>query len=171
MTVSSEIEYARRPSWARRRMIAPLALQLTQGLTPKRLALALAVGGVIAVNPFLGSTTVGCLAAGALLQLNHPALQVANLVGAPFQLALVVPWIRAGEWLYQADPISISPTQIVAEFSAGPWQFLRHFGLTGLHAASAWLIAAPFLGVALYLVLHPALRVLSRKLTRPAPTR
>ncbi len=152
-------------SWWKRRVVSPIARQLTQGATPSRLALALAVGGVIAVNPFLGTTTIACVAAGVLLRLNQPVLQVANVLGVPFQLALIVPWVRGGEWLYRAEPMPIAPALIVEEFRTDPWQFLQHFGLTGLHAATAWLIAAPLLGFTLYLALVPPLRALGRKFT------
>jgi hypothetical protein len=102
------------------------------------------------------------------LRLNQPVLQIANVVGAPFQLALLVPWVRAGEWLYRAEPMPIAPAQVVKEFSDGPWRFLQHFGLTGLHAASAWLLAAPVLGFALYFVVQPPLRSLGRRFS-PTP--
>ena len=120
------------PNWWQYRIVAPIARQLTQGITPARLALALAVGGVIAVNPFLGTTTLGCLAAGALLGLNQPVLQIANLLGAPLQIALIVPWVRTGEWLYGAAPMPVNPSLLLGEFSAGPWRFLEHFGLKSL---------------------------------------
>lgn len=151
-------------SWWRRRIVAPLAGQLTQGLAPGRLALALAIGGVLAVNPFLGTTTLGCLALGALLRLNQPALQIANLIAVPFQLVLIVPWVRAGEWLYGAAPMPVNPAVLVAEFAAGPGRFVERFGLTGLHAASAWLLAAPLLGAVFFFALRPALRALERRL-------
>ncbi len=141
-------------------------LQLMQGATPSRLALALAVGCVISINPFLGTTTVGCLAAGILLRLNQPVLQVTNILGAPVQLGLIVPWVRAGEWIYGAEQMPISPARIVDEFRDAPWQFLQRFGLTALHATTAWLIAAPLVGFMLYFSLHPALRALNRKLAR-----
>lgn len=150
-------------SWWKRRIVSPIGQQLTQGATPAGLALALAVGGVIAVNPFLGTTTAGCIAAGVLFRLNQPALQVANVLGAPFQLALILPWVRAGEWLYRAEPMPVSPTLLAEQFKAGPWQFLQHFAMTGLHAATAWLLAAAPLGFALYFVLHPPLRALSQR--------
>jgi uncharacterized protein (DUF2062 family) len=155
-------------SWWQRRIVAPIARQLTQGITPARLALALAVGGVIAVNPFLGTTTLSCLAVGFLLRLNQPALQIANLLGVPFQLALIVPWVRAGEWLYGTAPMPVNPALLVGEFSAGPWRFLERFGLTGLHAASAWLLGAPVLASAFFFALYPPLRALGRRL-RPTP--
>ena len=168
--MSSENQTIPAASWWKRRVVSPIGRQLTQGASPSRLALALAVGGVIAVNPFLGTTTAGCVAAGVLLRLNQPVLQIANVLGAPFQLALIVPWVRGGEWLYRADPMPISPTQIMEEFHAGPLQFFQHFGLTALHAVTAWLLAAPLLGFVLYLALQPPLRVLGRRF-RPKPVR
>ncbi len=152
--------------WWRRRVVDPLARQLTQGLSPERLALALAIGGVIAVNPFLGTTTLGCLAAGVALRLNQPALQIANLLAVPFQLALIIPWVRVGEWLYGATPMPLNPTLLAEQFAAVPLGFLERFGWTGLHAASAWLLATPLLGAGLYFTLRPALRALSNQLAR-----
>ena len=159
-----------RPGYWRRRIVAPIARQLTQGATPQKLALALAVGSVIAINPFLGTTTVGCLAAGVLLRLNQPVLQIANLFGAPLQLALIVPWVRGGEWLYGAAPMPINPAVLVGEFTAGPWRFLQRFGLAGLHAGSAWLLVAPLLGVLFYLGLRPPLCALARRLNAGSPS-
>ena len=165
-SVASETGSTAQPSWWSRRIVDPLARQLTQGLSPERLALALAIGGVIALNPFLGTTTLGCLAAGVVLRLNQPALQIANLLGAPFQLALVVPWVRAGEWLHGAAPLPLNPALLVEEFAASPVRFLERFGTSGLHAASAWLLAAPLLGAALYCSLRPLLRALGHQLAR-----
>jgi hypothetical protein len=166
--VPNEVQATPAPSWWKRRVVAPITRQLTQGTTPSQLALALAVGGVIAINPFLGTTTGGCVAAGFLFRLNQPVLQIANVLGAPFQLALIVPWVRAGEWLYRAEPMPIAPTLVAKEFGEGPWKFLQHFGLTGLHAASAWLLAAPLLGFALHTALQPPLRALGRRFS-PTP--
>jgi len=153
-------------SWWNRRLVSPIKAQLTQGVTPSRLALALAVGAVIAVNPFLGTTTLGCVAAGAVLRLNQPVLQLANVLGAPFQLALILPWVRGGEWLYSAEPMPVSPARLVEEFQAGPGLFLERFGMTGLHALSAWLLVAPVLGCVLYLVLQAPLRAFDRRLSK-----
>ena len=147
----------------RRRLLDPLVQQLTQGTTPSKLALALAVGVVICVNPFLGTTTGACLAAGALLRLNQPILQIANVLTAPLQLLLIVPWVRIGERLYGAPPIPINPTVLLQQFRAGPGPFLQRFGLAGVHAATAWILAAPFLGAALYFSLRPLLTALGQR--------
>lgn len=142
-------------SFLRRRILAPVVQQLTQGVTPRKLAAALAVGVVIAVNPFLGTVTVGCVAAGIAFRLNQPMLQLANLLATPAQLLLLVPWVRIGEWMWEAPPMPLDPAQIVAEFSAGPIDFLSRFGRTGVHAASAWLFASPILAALFYALALP----------------
>lgn len=142
-------------SFFHRRLLAPVVQQLTQGVTPRKLAAALAVGCVIAINPFLGTVTIGCLVAGIAFRLNQPVLQIANLLATPAQLLLLLPWVRLGEWMWDAPPVPLNPSQIVAEFSAGPWEFLTRFGRTGVHAASAWLFAAPFLAALVYAIALP----------------
>ena len=57
----------------RARLLDPLARQLTQGVSPARLALALALGIVLGTLPVLGATTVLCALAGVTLRLNQPA--------------------------------------------------------------------------------------------------
>ena len=60
----------------------------------------------------------------------------------------------------------VTPSGLLEEFRASPLEFLQHFGMTGVHAASAWLLAAPLLGLALYLVLLPVLKLLAGRLRR-----
>ena len=52
------------PSFWQRRLIKPLRAQLTQGVTPDRLALTLAVGTTCSLLPFLGFTTLLNLGVG-----------------------------------------------------------------------------------------------------------
>jgi uncharacterized protein (DUF2062 family) len=49
-----------------RRIVAPILALLTQGITPEKIALSLALGIVLGVFPVLGSTTVLCAAAALL---------------------------------------------------------------------------------------------------------
>ena len=161
----TENSTAPKPSWWQRRVVSLIVRQLSQGVTPSRLALAIAIGGAISVNPFLGTTTLGCLAAGMVFRLNQPVLQIANILAAPLQLALIIPWVRAGEWMYRASPIPIAPSKLAGEFSADPWLFIQRFGLSGLYAATVWLLVAPFLGAAIYFAIHPVLRALARRLS------
>ena len=63
---------------------------LKQGLTPRDLALTIALGSVIGVFPVLGMTTILCTLAAVTLRLNLPALQSINWAVAPLQLLLLI---------------------------------------------------------------------------------
>lgn len=163
MTASAATAAAPRPSFWQRRLIAPLRAQLTQGVTPDRLALTLAVGTACSLLPFLGFTALCNLAVGLALRLNQPILQILNQLLGPLQLALILVYVRAGEWIWRANPVPLSIPTLVAAFRADPWGFLERFGWTGVHAATAWLLSVPFIVAALYYPLRPALRRLARR--------
>jgi uncharacterized protein (DUF2062 family) len=74
-------------------------LWLSQGISPRRLALTLALGFAVGCIPLLGIPTVLCTALALALRLNIPAIQAANCVSTPLQLALIVPFVRLGRWL------------------------------------------------------------------------
>lgn len=152
-----------RPSFWQRRLVAPLRTQLTQGVTPDRLALTFAVGTACSLLPFFGLTTLFNLVVGLRLRLNQPILQAVNYLLSPVQLALILVYVRAGEWIWRADPVPLSIPTLVAAFRADPWAFLEGFGLTGVHAATAWLLSVPVIVAALYYPLRPALRRFAKK--------
>jgi uncharacterized protein (DUF2062 family) len=53
-----------RSSFWQRRIVAPIKAQLTQGVTPDRLALTLGVGTACSLFPFLGFTSTSASACG-----------------------------------------------------------------------------------------------------------
>jgi uncharacterized protein (DUF2062 family) len=73
-----------------------VALWLRQGISPRRLALTLALGFAIGCLPVVGVTTAVCLLVATCLRLNLPAIQAANWVAMPLQVALIVPFVRLG---------------------------------------------------------------------------
>jgi len=149
------------PSFWQRRLLGPLRAQLTRGVTPDRLALTLAVGTACSLLPFLGFTWLMNLAVGLALRLNQPILQTLNQLLGPLQILLILVYVRAGEALWRAAPVSLSIPTLVDAFRADPAAFLVRFGWTGVHAASAWLLTAPVLVAAVYFPLRPLLRKFS----------
>ena len=145
------------PSFWQRRLIAPLRAQLTQGVTPDRLALTLAVGTACSLLPFLGFTALLNLGVGLVLRLNQPILQTLNQLLGPVQLVLILVYVRAGEFIWRAAPVPLSIPTLVSAFREDPWAFLQRFGLTGIHAATAWLLSVPLIVAVLYFPLRPAL--------------
>jgi uncharacterized protein (DUF2062 family) len=77
-----------------------VATWLRQGISPQRLALTLALGFAIGCFPIVGVTTAICLVVATSLRLNLPAIQAANWVAMPFQVALIVPFVRLGGRLF-----------------------------------------------------------------------
>ena len=146
--------------WLSGKVRDPLARELRQGATPEGLAASVATGTAIGVLPLLGSTTVLCALAGKVLRLNHVALQLTNYLLYPAQLALLVPFVRLGEWLFGAEPMPLDPSTVLTEFAAGPGAFLAKFAWAGVHGVTAWALTAPACGW----ILHRALRPVFRKM-------
>lgn len=149
----------------RHRLFAPLRTQLTQGVSPEKLAATIGLGTACSLLPFLGFTSLLNAVVGLALRLNQPILQLLNQVLGPLQLLLIIPYVRAGEWLWgaSADPLTVDA--IVRTFrEASLADFFAQFGRAGLHALTAWLLTAPLLAAAGYAIARPALR---RLLARP----
>ena len=87
-------------------------LCLAQGISPRRLALTLALGFAIGCIPVIGVPTVLCASIALALRLNQPAIQAANYAAMPLQLALIVPFMRLGSWLIPSRPSAFTlPTR------------------------------------------------------------
>ncbi len=140
----------------RRRLLEPLRRQLLQGVTPRKLAVTLAVGSVCSLFPFLGFTSLLNLGVGVVLRLNQPLLQGWNQLLGPLQLLLILPYVRAGELIWGAPAGAFTVTTMLEVFARASWsEFLTRFGWAGVHALTAWLVTAPLLAAALYLPLVP----------------
>jgi uncharacterized protein (DUF2062 family) len=149
----------------RTRIIIPIRAQLTQGVSPSRLALALALGVVVGVMPLLGVTTVLCAVLALRLRLNQPAIQAANYAAYPLQLLLFIPAFQAGAWLFGRPPIPFGLAQLQSELRVDALGTIGRYFADNLRALAAWGLLAPLVGGLLYLLLR---WILSRRL-RPSP--
>jgi uncharacterized protein (DUF2062 family) len=141
----------------RRKLVDPLVRQLTQGVSPERLALALALGVVLGTFPVLGATTFLCALAGVALRLNQPAIQVANYAAYPLQLALFVPFFRAGAWLFGAPPAAFTLSDVRAALARDALGTIASYAGANLRAVVVWAIGAPLVALALRYALRPLL--------------
>jgi len=161
VTNPAPAESGPRPSFWQRRLVAPLRAQLTQGVTHDQLALTLAVGTACSLFPFLGTTTLLNLGVGLALRLNQPILQTINYLLTAAQLALILVYVRIGEFLWRAAPVPLSVTQLLADFRTSPKLFFQRFGWTGVHSFTAWMLTAPLLIAVIYFATRPLLRRLA----------
>jgi hypothetical protein len=151
-----------------RRLVQPVVALLTQGITAEKIALSLAFGISLGIFPVLGSTSLLCAIVAVIFRLNLPAIQLVNWFVYPLQLMLFVPFIRAGEFLFRARPLSLSLAQMVAMAHADLLHAISSLWLVTLEAVSAWLLVGPLLTFLLYVCLSPAVRRLAPSVqTRP----
>jgi uncharacterized protein (DUF2062 family) len=115
-------------------------LWLGQGISPRRLALTLALGFAIGCIPVVGIPTLLCATVALALRLNLPAIQAANYVAMPLQLTLIVPFMRLGRWLVSTD--SGRPAVPHAWFHLSALDIASGMGRLAGQALLAWLLVA-----------------------------
>lgn len=141
----------------------PIVRLLKQGWTPKKIALSLALGAVFGIFPVIGATTLLCTAAALVFRLNLPAIQIANYLAGPLQLALLIPFYRAGETLFNRARLPISVDGVIAMIQRDVWGAIVLLWDTTLCAIVVWAAVAPVTTFLLYLFLKPAIQRLPFK--------
>ena len=144
------------------RVVAVIVAQLTQGFTPQKIALTIALGLNLGVFPILGCTTLLCALAAFCLKLNQPVIQLVNWLVYPLQFMLLLGFVRIGEWLMRAPPVPFSIPELLRKFQESPGKFMQEFGMTGVHGIVAWFVIAPFAIALIYFLLLPPLKKLSQ---------
>jgi uncharacterized protein (DUF2062 family) len=138
------------------------AAWLLEGVSPQRLALTLALGFVLGCIPLVGLPTGICVVLALVFRLNLPAIQAANYLAMPFQLALLMPLMRLGAKLVPATNAALD----VSALAQSPVQMLLHssgtvaaqLGVMAGQALLAWLLLAIPVVAVLTLTLTGVLR-------------
>ncbi len=147
-------------AWLRRRLVDPIVALLRQGLAPEKLALCLALGFAIGVCPLVGTSTILCTLVALALRLNLPAIQLVNYAVYPLQLALVLPFLRLGEWLFSAPRLPLSGSEILDLARRDPMLATATLGSAAWHAVVAWAALA----AAGVVIAYPPLVVAMRRI-------
>lgn len=132
------------------------ALWLSQGVSPRRLALTLALGLAIGCIPVFGISTLVCVALAFGLRLNLPAIQAANYAVMPLQLLLIVPFVRLGGWLFISGQMQAVRASALAH--ASPLTVIQGFAGLAVQALLAWLVLAVPTVILLTAAFTPLLR-------------
>ena len=149
-------------AFLRHRIGKPLLALLRQGVTPEKIALGLALGIVIGTTPLIGSTTILCIVAAALLRLNPAAIQLVNYLMFPVQLMLLIPFFRAGEWLFGSahNPITLDQVRQLVQMNI--WKAIATLWTSTIHALAVWAIVGSMALCPLYWLLLLPIRKLAR---------
>lgn len=126
------------------------------------LARTFALGTVLSLFPFLGTTSLLVLFVGWWRRMNQPILQTLNQLLGPVQLAMILVYVRIGEWIWQDGEHRFSVGEMIQVFRDVSFvEFLQQFGWAGLHAFTAWALTAPLLFVVVYFAVRPAMMKLA----------
>ncbi len=158
-------EPVQRESLWRRWVVKPIVTQLSQGLEPRKIALAIAFGVTLGLFPLLGLPTLVSLAVGIPLKLNQPVLQAFRELTFPLQLSTILLFIRGGEWMFGVPHTALSITGMTSQFFVSPAKFMGDFGMLGLYAVIVWALIAPVLLAAIYFPVLPLIQRLSQRLS------
>ncbi len=165
MAENSPIAQSRRTFW-QHRLLDPVVAQLTQGITPEKIALTIAVGSALALFPLVGVTTILCFLAGIALGLNQPIIQVVNYLCTPLHFTAMYYCWQWGDRLFGI----IHPKMRMRESAQIMWRLLwddpgllmHRFGTTILHAIIVWAVAAPLWIALIYYTARTTLREVAR---------
>ena len=149
------------PSWLRRHLLDPFLDLLKAGLSPGQLALTVGLGVAFGVVPLFGITTVLSAATALRLRLNVAAMQLVAHLMSVVQLALLVPFLRAGAGLMghgaQVDGLTLAGIRhLIARQGWGP--VVRLLWRAEVGALLIWAVAAVPLVAALYFGLRAVFR-------------
>ena len=145
-----------------KRLGALLTTQLRQGLQPRQITLALAVGATIGVLPVIWGTSVICCLLAYGLRLNQAIVQLANYLVFPLQILLFIPYLQGGEKLFSTDLLPTNPESFLEQIQTSPWEFIQQFWQINLQAAAVWLITTPLLFLSLFFLSFVLVSRLSR---------
>lgn len=151
----------RRTLW-QRRVRDPLVQQLTQGITPEKIALTIAVGSAFALFPVLGTTSLLCFVVALVLRLNQPLIQLINQACWPIHIPVIYGCVKLGNRLFSVPSHGFSIRNMQHELWHEPARFLHDFGLTAYHASVAWALLMPLYVAIVYYSALPIMRSVAR---------
>ena len=136
---------------------------LQEGISPEKMALALAVGISVGIMPLLGATTLLCTLIAFRFKLNMAFLQLVNYIVYPIQLLLYIPFLRLGAGFFSTEKFNYSLEDITNMLSNDLMETIGKFFIVNLCGLLLWLIVAPVLFALSYLIGRAVFKSLAKQ--------
>jgi uncharacterized protein (DUF2062 family) len=153
----------------RRRVVDPVLGLLRQGLSPRDLALCLALGAGVGMFPVLGVSTPALTLIALWQRLNLAAIQLVSWLVGPVQLVLIIPFMRLGEWVLGSEPQPMTIEAGMEIISQGILQAIVTMWDAIVHASVGWILIGPLAIFVLYRSLIPVLERALKTLKPSSP--
>lgn len=125
---------------------------LNQGLTPRELALTIAVGMTLGIFPVVGLTSILCTLAAVVLRLNLPVIQSVNWAMSLIQITLLIPFSHFGAMLFGGSGIMLNLNELMIMMETDFMGTIEQFMGAVLRGIAVWCIIAGPLGFTLYVI-------------------
>lgn len=123
-----------------------------QGLSPRQLCESIIVASVFAIIPILGVSTFLLTYLSFKRKLNLPIMMAISYLMWPVQIALIIPFIRIGEFIFSVPPSRYTVEEIIVSFQESFFQTLGHFFFELLCGLGAWMVTTIPFSIGIYLV-------------------
>lgn len=136
----------------------PILGFLKQGMSAKKLALAVSLALIIGIVPLPWVSTLLCTAIALLFRLNLPVIQFVNQIVYPLQIALFVPFLKGGEYLLESPPTNLTIDQITEMIQSDVFAAAKVLWQIMLTATFSWSLLCVPLFFIVYFTLLPILK-------------
>lgn len=134
-----------------------IASALRQGATPRKLAIACAMGCVISIFPVFGTTTLLCFLVAIAFRLNIVVIQTVNYLLTPIQVVMLIPFMQGGILLFNLTPVSLDVNELMLRFKNGFGALIMELGGVILGGIAMWMMVAIPLFFLLFFIFHALL--------------
>ncbi len=136
--------------------------------SPARAGWTAALGFGIGMFPLLGVTTLMCAIIAKMFRLKQGPIQFGNYAALPFQIVLIIPFLRLGERLLGAERFTFDFGALMRSMPNVPESMQRAVVYAQWHMIVGWAVVAP---VAILVVGMVASWLLKKRYARAASER
>lgn len=141
--------------WIKRKIVEPIKQALKNRISHKRIAVSLALGITLGLIPFYGLTTLLIGIVAVALRLDFLVMQAIHYVVHPVQIALFIPFFKAGNFFFPFSNVDFTLKEYLAYFKADFWLALNDLWKINLSALIVWaIIAIPASYLLYYAIFH-----------------
>lgn len=133
-----------------------------QGLSPKELAMSIALALWIGIFPIYGTTTVILAFLALKLRLNLPIIIAVSYALTPLQFLFIIPFMRIGEFVFGYQPMPMELSTLKDSFSTSLFETLCVFSGRLVLALGAWVLVALPVSILVYIILFQIFRKVKR---------
>lgn len=136
----------------RHRFIKPILGFLKQGTSPHKLAISISLGFILGLFPVLGVTTFIGFALSFIFKLNAAALQLVNYLMYPIQIALIIPLIKIGLWLFGDDTITFTIGELINRMREDFYNTIAELWQIYVLGVFSWVVFIAPLGILVFVI-------------------